>query len=304
MAEGALLACPEEHCREQSTGTTGPGEAIVEVAGLWSWYEGGPPVLGGLDLQVPAGQLLALVGANGSGKTTLVKHLNGLLRARRGTVRVAGLDAARHPVGEMARHVGFLFQHPEQQIFSATVEQEVTFGPRNLGLPAADARERVAAALARFQLESVAGRPPAILGYGLRRKVTLASLAAMDPEVLVLDEPTVGLDAHGRHEMLDWVADLHARSRTIVLVTHDMALVAGCAERMVVLHDGQIVADGPPRAVFQDEDLLARASLASPPVVALARALRGHGFQGNGLTVEAFCDEYAALAGENHERAF
>ena len=276
---------------------------MVDVAGLWFWYEGGPPVLGGLDLRVPAGQLLALVGANGSGKTTLVKHLNGLLRARRGLVRVAGLDTARHSVGEMARQVGFLFQHPEHQIFSATVEQEVAFGPRNLGLPAAEVRERVAAALARFELEPAAGRPPAILGYGLRRKVTLASLAAMDPPLLVLDEPTVGLDAHGHREMLDWVAELHGRGRTIVLVTHDMALVARCAERIVVLHEGQIIGDGPPGVVFHDEELLARASLAPPPVVALARALRAAGFRGDGLTVEAFCDEYAALARGGHEPA-
>jgi energy-coupling factor transport system ATP-binding protein len=277
-------------------------DAVVDVSGLWFWYEEGPPVLSGLDLRVPSGQVLALAGANGSGKTTLVKHLNGLLRPRRGSVTVAGLDAARHPVGEMARYVGFLFQHPEQQIFAATVEQEVAFGPRNLGLSEAEVQERVAAALARFELEPATSRPPAILGYGLRRKVPLASLAAMDPPLLVLDEPTVGLDAQGRREMLDWIAEVHRRGRTIVLVTHDMALVARCAERMVVLQEGQIVADGPPAAVFQDTELLAHASLAPPPVVDLARALRGHGFRGDGLAVEAFCDEYAALAGGSREQ--
>lgn len=278
-------------------------ETAIDVSDLWFWYDEQTPVLRGVRLQVPRGQFLSLVGANGSGKTTLVKHLNGLLRARRGTVQVAGLDAAQHPVGVMARQVGFLFQHPEQQIFSATVEQELAFGPRNLGLTADQVQERVAAALARFELEPAAGRPPAILGYGLRRKVTLASLAAMDPPLLVLDEPTVGLDAHGRREMLAWVAELHSRARTIFLVTHDMGLVAGCAERMVVLHEGQIVADGPPGAVFQDEALLAQASLKPPPVVTLARALRRHGLQGDGLTVEAFCDEYAALTRESHDRA-
>jgi energy-coupling factor transporter ATP-binding protein EcfA2 len=288
---------------ERGAASPGPAEPIVDIAGLWFWYEGGPPVLRGPDLQVPQGQLLALVGANGSGKTTLVKHLNGLLRARQGRVWVAGLDVARHPVGEMARQVGFLFQHPEQQIFAATVEGELAFGPRNLGLLATEVQERVAAALARFELEPAAERPPAILGYGLRRKVTLASLAAMDPRLLVLDEPTVGLDAQGRREMLDWVAELHGGGRTIVVVTHDMALVARCAQRMVVLHQGQIIGDGPPGALFQDEELLARASLAPPPVAALAQALRAHGFRGEGLTVEAFCDEYAAQAGRSHERA-
>ncbi len=271
-------------------------ESIVQVAGLWFWYEGGPPVLRGVDLEVPPGQLLALAGANGSGKTTLVKHLNGLLRPRQGLVRVAGLDTARHPVGALARQVGFLFQHPEQQIMSATVRQELAFGPRNLGLPPGEVEARVAAALERFGLAAVAERPPAIMSYGTRRKVTLASLAAMAPAVLVLDEPTVGLDATGRGEMLDWMAELHAQGRTILLVTHDMALVARCAARLVVLHEGQVIADGPPAAVFQDQDVLARASLLPPPVLALARALRDHGLAGDSLTVEAFCDEYVALA--------
>ena len=279
-------------------------DLAIEVAGLWFWYERGQPVLRGVDLRVPAGQLVALAGANGSGKTTLVKQLNGLLRPARGTVRAGGLDTAHHSIGEMARQVGFLFQHPEQQIFGSTVHQEVAFGPRNLDLSAREVGDRVEAALARFGLAAVAQHPPAILGYGMRRKVTLASLAAMDPPVLVLDEPTVGLDAAGRREMLAWMGELHGQGRTLVLVTHDMALVARCAGRMVVLHEGQVVADGLPATIFADGAVLARASLAPPPVVALAQALRPHGLGGDSLTVESFCDEYIALLGKSREPAF
>jgi energy-coupling factor transport system ATP-binding protein len=239
-----------------------------------------------------------LVGANGSGKTTLVKHFNGLLRPRRGQVRVAGEDTAHHSVGELARQVGFLFQHPDQQIFSAAVRQEVAFGPRNLGLSRTEVDARVESALARFDLTAVAEQPPAILSYGLRRRVTLASLAAMDPPVLVLDEPTVGLDAPGHRETFDWLAELHARGRTILLVTHDMALAAAQANRIVVLDQGQILADGPPAGLFRQADLLDRASLLPPPVVALAHALQPHGLHGEGLTVEAFCAEYIALVRE------
>ncbi len=127
--------------------------------------------------------------------------------------------------------------------------------------------------------------------------MTLASLAAMDPPVLVLDEPTVGLDARGLEETFGWLADLHAQGRTIVLVTHDMALAAAHAGRVVVLGQGQVIADGTPAQVFRQNDLLARAALVPPPVTALAQALRPHGMRGDSLTVEAFCDEYVALGG-------
>ncbi|MEJ2209488.1 MAG: ATP-binding cassette domain-containing protein [Anaerolineae bacterium] len=275
-------------------------DAALEIAGLWFWYQEEAPVLRGVDLAVPGGQFVALVGANGSGKTTLVKHLNGLLRPRRGEVRVAGQGAADLSVGQLSRQVGFLFQHPEQQIFAGTVHEELAFGPRNLGLPEGEVEARVQAALARFDLAGVARRPPAILGYGTRRRVTLASLAAMDPPLVVLDEPTVGLDAPGRDETFDWLDELHRQGRTIVLVSHDMGLVAAYAQRVLVLRQGQIVADGPPADVFQQTEVLDRASLLPPPVLDLARTLRGYGLRGDSLAVDAFCEEYAALA-RDHE---
>ena len=271
-------------------------DAALEIAGLWFWYQEEAPVLRGVDLAVPGGQFVALVGANGSGKTTLVKHTNGLLRPQRGEVRVAGQAAADLSVGELARQVGFLFQHPEQQIFAGTVHEELAFGPRNLGLPEGEVEDRVQAALVRFDLGGVAQRPPAILGYGTRRRVTLASLAAMDPPLVVLDEPTVGLDAPGRRETFEWLDELHHQGRTIVLVSHDMGLVAAHAQRVLVLQRGQIVADGPPAAVFQQEEVLVRASLLPPPVLDLARALQEYGLRGDSLSVDTFCDEYAALA--------
>ena len=272
-------------------------DIALEVSNLWFWYNGeGAPVLRGVDLSVPRGQFVALVGANGSGKTTLVKHLNGLLRPRRGQVWVNGQEATGRSVGELARQVGFLFQHPEQQIFSATVRREVAFGPSNLGLSESEIESRVEAALTHFDLTAVADTPPAILSYGLRRRVTLASLAAMDPPVLVLDEPSVGLDAHGLREMFDWLAELHVLERTILLVTHDMTLAAEHADRIVVLDQGQILADELPANLFRQNDLLTRAALTPPPVTALAQSLQPHGMRGDSLTVDAFCEEYVALA--------
>jgi energy-coupling factor transport system ATP-binding protein len=245
----------------------------LEAQGLRQWYDAESQVLRGVDLAVPAGQFVALVGANGSGKTTLAKHFIGLLHPREGLVRVSGEDTGALEVGALARRVGFLFQHPEQQIFSATVRQEVAFGPQNQGLAVGEVQNRVAAALSRFGLEAVADRPPAILSYGLRRRVTLASLAALDTPILILDEPVVGLDARERHDTLAWLQDLHGAGRTILLITHDMGLVAEYAQRMLVLGQGRLLADGPPSELFRQPELLAQAFLSPPPVVALAQAL-------------------------------
>lgn len=271
-------------------------DIALSVADLWFWYDDeNTPVLRGVDLSIVCGQFVALVGANGSGKTTLVKHFNGLLRPQRGEVQVNGQDASPLSVGELSRQVGFLFQHPEQQIFSPSVGEEVAFGPRNLGLSPEEVDARVEAALARFDLVAVADTPPAILSYGLRRRVTLAAAAAMDPPVLVLDEPTVGLDAPGLDETFEWLAELQAEGRTILLVTHNMGVVAERADRVVVLNQGQIIADGTPVEVFQQADVLALASLRPPPLAALAQALRPYGLRGDTVTLDAFCDQYVAL---------
>ncbi len=271
-------------------------DAILQVSNLWFWYEDeSVPVLPNLDLVVERGQFVTLVGANGSGKTTLTKHFNGLLRPRRGQVWVDGQDTAHRSVGELAQHVGYLFQRAENQIFGTTVYREVAFGPRNLGLPPTQVEARVEAALDRFNLGPVADLPPAILSHGLRRRVTLASLAAMDSPVLVLDEPTVGLDAPRVRETFEWLDELHRQGRTIVLVTHDMTLAARHAGRILVLHQGRIVADGSASQLFAQPDLLARASLTPPPVTRLAQALKPFGVHDTCLTAESFCAQYLAL---------
>jgi energy-coupling factor transport system ATP-binding protein len=268
------------------------GDCALRISDLWFGYDDEAPVLRGIDLCIPRGQFVALVGANGSGKTTLIKHFNGLLRPRRGKVHMRGQNTAGRSVGELARQVGFLFQHPEQQIFSATVRQEVSFGPRNMGLSRAQVEARVEAALTRFDLSAAAERPPAILSYGLRRRVTLASLAAMDPPILVLDEPSVGLDACSLHETFNWLAELHAQDRTVLVVTHDMTLAAERADRIIVLHAGEIIGDGAPADVFSQPDLLACTSLAPPPVVSLTQALWPDAPPNGCLTIKAFCDRY------------
>jgi len=267
----------------------------VNVDDLWHRYDDGPLALAGVNLSVEAGDFLAIVGQNGSGKTTLVKHFNGLLRPTRGRVLVLGRDAAGQSVGQLARKVGYLFQNPDHQIFAPTVWEEVAFGPRNLGFSEREVAACTAEALALFGLKDQADTPPAVLGYGLRRQVTLAAVWAMRPQILVLDEPTVGLDWRSTRTLMQAVTDLNRRGHTIILITHDMKLVAEFARRVLILDGGRILAYGPTRQVFQQEAILRQAFLAPPPITALARRMRPHGLRGDSLTVQEFYQEYTAL---------
>lgn len=267
----------------------------VQVENLDYWYEAGPPALQDVSLTIGRGEWVALIGENGSGKTTLVKHFNGLLRPRRGQVRVAGQDTARQSIGELARQVGYVFQSPDHQIFSPTVVEELAFGLRNLRLSSPEIESRTAEALAVFELSAYADAPPAILGYGLRRRITVAAVWAMQPEVLVLDEPTTGLDRRHTLGLMGHMLELHRRGHTLILITHDMKLVAQYAQRVVVMHQGRIIGDGLVRQVFRHEELLGRSSLAPPPITVLARRLAPCGLAGDSLTVEEFEADYRRL---------
>jgi len=210
-------------------------------------YTDGHAALHGVSLEILQGQFVAIVGPNGAGKSTLLRHFNGLLRPMHGTVRVHGKDVAGRTTGNLARDVGFLFQRPEQQLFAATVHEEVAFGVRALHLANADTR--VQQALARFGLTAFAQTPPSILSYGIQRAITLAALATLDTPILVLDEPAVGLDGREKARLLMWLAERRAAGVTLVIVTHEMELAAH-ADHVVVLANGCVVADGSPDEVL------------------------------------------------------
>lgn len=225
-----------------------PGrDIVVELEHVRFRYPDGHTALRDVNLSIPRGQFVALIGANGAGKTTLARHLNGLLTPAQGTLRILGRETSKRSIGELARSVSFLFQRPEQQLFSATVRAEVAYGPRQLHLP--NLIERVEAALTRFNLNDVADIPPAILSYGAQRAVTLAALAALDAPILILDEPIVGLDGRGRARLLNWLAERRAAGVTLILITHEMPLAAR-ADRVVLLENGHIIADGLPSAII------------------------------------------------------
>ncbi len=273
----------------------------VDVRALCFAYAGGTRALDGLSLAVPQGQFAAIVGPNGGGKSTLARQLNGLLRPQQGTVAVQGQPTAGRPVGELARLVGYVFQNPDHQIFAATVHEEVAFGPRNLGLAGQALAQRVAEALAAFDLSALAEAPPAVLGYGLRRLVTLASVWAMQPPIWLLDEPTTGLDARLTGLLMERLHGLHQAGHTILFITHDLKLAAA-AQRIVGISQGRVVLDGPPQSVLADSAALHAIGLRPPPITRLSGLLADAGFPHPMLRVEQFVESWRLLQG-NQQRA-
>ena len=264
-----------------------------------------PAALRGVDFTLPEGGCVALIGQNGSGKTTLAKHFIGLLRATEGQVLVCGRDVADRPVSALAREVGFVFQNPDHQIFNASVREEIAVGPRNLGAGAAEVERRVEESLVRFELEDCADRQPAALSFALRRAVAVAAVFAMDTPILVLDEPSAGLDARHVGRLLARIEERRARGHSVVLVTHDMPLVAEHVPRCAVMHEGRVIADADTAAVLGDRALVEHAHLETPQVTRLARRMRDTGMPSGVFTVDVFCDQFSRLrAGGGEGRVF
>jgi len=260
-------------------------QPIVQIEGLSHNYEALHAAIHDVNLSVRRGSWVAIAGPNGAGKTTLVKHINALLKPSAGSVQVAGTDTRDATVADMARRVGYVFQNPDHQIFCATCRDEIAFGPRNLGLAESVVRDRTQEALAWFGLEAFADHPPALLSYGQRRLVALASVLAMQPEILILDEPTVGLDAVAADELLRMVQERQREGGTIILVTHNLTLAARHAEEMVVMVDGHVLIQDKVRRVLTRPDLLRKAHLEPPPMTALCQSLADCGIPGDALTV-------------------
>ena len=233
----------------------------LSVRGLTYAYPDGHHVLRGVDLDVAPGERVAILGPNGAGKTTLVLHLNGTLRGGAGTVDVTGLRVAPPALRDVRRRVGIVFQDPDDQLFMTTVREDVAFGPRNLGFTGADLDVRVDGALASVGMEAFAGRPPHHLSFGQRRRVAAATVLSMDPDVLVLDEPSSNLDPQARREFADIVARL---DMTTVMVTHDLLYALQLCPRSVILNDGVITADRPTREILADSALMAANRLELP----------------------------------------
>jgi energy-coupling factor transport system ATP-binding protein len=251
----------------------GYGDPVIQVEGLTHRYPNGVVALEGVDLTVRKGEFLAVLGQNGSGKTTLVKHFNGLLHPTEGTVRVGEDETSEQGLRQLGQSVGYVFQNPDHQIFSDTVADEVAFGPKIRGMEEGEIKERVEEALAAVGLEGRGGEDPFGLTKGERQRVAVASVLAVRPEVLILDEPTTGLDYAEQRSMMDLVKSLNESGSTIIVVTHTMWVVAEYAHRAAVVREGKIALQGTVREVFAEEDELHEAALLPPHIVSMGNAL-------------------------------
>ncbi|MBW3666094.1 MAG: energy-coupling factor ABC transporter ATP-binding protein [Actinobacteria bacterium] len=233
----------------------------VSVADLHFAYPDGRQALSGVTFSVGKGERLAVLGPNGAGKTTLALHLNGLLRAARGTIRIGDLEVTDDNLVEIRRRVGLVFQDPDDQLFMPTVAEDVAFGPANLGLEGDELEGRVDEALAAVEATNLRQRVPHHLSGGEKRRASLATVLAMDPGVLVFDEPASGLDPAGRRELMETLVGLPV---TQVLITHDLPLALELCPRSVILDEGRVSADGPTAGLLGDDELLARHRLEMP----------------------------------------
>lgn len=234
---------------------------IVEVRDLEYAYPDGTPAVRGMSFCIHHGEAVAVVGANGAGKSTLLRHLNGYLSPTTGLVRIGDFPLSKATLPDARRTVGMVFQDPDDQLFMPTVFDDVAFGPLNLGLPPAEVEERVLAALAQVEAEHLRDRPPYKLSGGEKRAVAIASVLSMSPDILVMDEPTTGLDPRARRRLIELLRGFH---HTKIIATHDLDLVLDLCERTIVLHEGRVVADGPTAEIFSDDALLALSHLEKP----------------------------------------
>ena len=246
---------------------------MIELQEVTFVHQNGVRALDGVSLKIDAGETVAIVGENGAGKTTLVKHVTGLLKPATGRVLVDGESTTSVSTAQISRKVGVAFQNPDHQLFSESVEEEMAFALRNFGLPPGVVEERVRWGLELFGLEEYRKSSPLVLSGGEKKRLTLACILAWDPQVVILDEPTVGQDSIQKERLSQTIRMLSSTGKTVVVVSHDIEFLWPVQPRVVVMKAGRIVGDGPARRLMQDVDLLDSARVVQPQLVAFHRAL-------------------------------
>ena len=243
----------------------GRGFGMIEFENVSASYDGELPILRDVGFRIPDGDFVAFVGTNGAGKSTTMRLVNGLLKPSSGQVLIDGVPTTQLRTSQLAAKVGFLFQNPDRQICCSTVREELLFGFRAQGRADAEAEAKVDAMIERFGFDGDA--EPFLLNRGTRQLLALASIVVMEPPVVVLDEPTTGLDFRECAKVMDVISELNARGTTVIMVCHDMEVVADYAKRVIAMTAGQVVADGETFAVLRDRDVLARTHLLPPQIV-------------------------------------
>lgn len=274
---------------------------MIEFENVSASYDGELPILRDVSFRIPDGDFVAFVGTNGAGKSTTMRLVNGLLKPSSGQVLIDGVPTTQLRTSQLAAKVGFLFQNPDRQICCSTVREELLFGFRAQGRADAEAEAKVDAMIERFGFDGDA--KPFLLNRGTRQLLALASIIVMEPPVVVLDEPTTGLDFRECAKVMDVIAELNARGTTVVMVCHDMEVVADYAKRVIAMTAGQVVADGETFAVLRDRDVLARAHLLPPQMVDVSLRLAEDGAVAAASpvaladTLDEMTDALAAAAG-------
>jgi energy-coupling factor transport system ATP-binding protein len=246
---------------------------IIRCQDLNFLYPNGVQALRNINLSIRRGEYVAFVGQNGSGKTTLVKHFNGLLKPSEGSMQVFGEETRDKKVSTLSRKVGYVFQNPDDMLFCSSVEEEIAYGPTMLGFSPEEVKDKVASILKELGLETQRETHPFALSLGDRQRLAVACVFSLDPEMFAFDEPTTGQDYFGGESIMNLIDELYQKGKTVVIITHDMPLVAEHAQRVVVMNQGQIALDGTPEEVFRQTEMLRTLSLRSPQVTLLAQAL-------------------------------
>jgi energy-coupling factor transport system ATP-binding protein len=272
---------------------------VIEVKDVYYTYPTGVEALKGVSLTIRDGEFVAIMGSNGAGKTTLVKHFNGLLKPTRGEVFVDGMNTRSQSVAKLSRKVGFVFQNPDHQLFSETAEEEIAFALKNFGFKEETVKSRVTWALNLLGLAGYRETSPFMLSGGERKRLALASVLAWDPKVVVLDEPTIGQDYEQKEKLRQFIVQLNAQGKTVVVVTHDVEFVADCSPRVVLMAEGKIVADGDAKEILTDKELAYKASIIPPQITQIFQGLADFGVPTDVIDVqEASKILYDVLKGE------
>lgn len=238
----------------------------IKVSNLQHTYPNGVVAVENVNVEIKQGEQVSVVGQNGSGKTTLVKHWNGLLKPTKGSVQIGDLITSDHPVNVLARKVGYVFQNPNHQIFAASVKDELEFGLRNIGSSEEQIKDKIEYISEEFGLTEYLETNPYRLGFSLRKTVGMASIIAMEPDVIVLDEPTTGQDYLGIKAIRSSIKNLKEQGKTVIVVSHDMPLVAEETDRVLVMCDTNLIFDGSPSKLFADESILKQTNLLPPQI--------------------------------------
>ena len=258
---------------------------MIEVEEVHFTYPNNVEALKGVSLVIKNGEFVAIMGQNGAGKTTLVKHFNGLLKPSKGIVRVDGVETTKTSVAALARNTGFVFQNPDHQLFSETVEEEIAFALKNFGFEEEVIEKRITWALNLLGLAQYRKTSPFLLSGGERKRVALASVLAWNPQTLILDEPTIGQDYQQKEKLRQFIVQMQTQGKTVVIVTHDVEFVAECSPRVVLMKEGRIVADGEGREILTTPEVLAQSSIVLPQIAQIFMKLTPLGLPKNVIDV-------------------